>query len=510
MAAMAGVPPFELLERARSEASDAEVADEALVMQAAVMAWTGRHDAFRTLLDAELAGVEQRSPQRAAILHGMAVAVAVSLGDNAGAIAHGRTAARLWDGRPLRGDPGSLEMMAQTGPAVADGIAGDLPAALRRLEPCVALIEEGRGSIDIGNPLAVALTNLGAFDYARRVVAACLDQARSGGRLASLSWALVADAQLGWREGDLAGAWGSGVEAAELARLCGNPYAAAAGLGNCALVDAARGRGSEVRRWVAEGLPLAEAIGSLPVGCLFHQATGIAALTGGEMEAARAALELAVPPLQEDFALVPVRHDLIEALVRLARIDEARVRLGELSRGGADQAARAERCMALVTVDDAEALEHFEAALSFHAAAPAALEQARTHLLHGERLRRMGRRTHGRAELEQALAGLERIGAEGFAERARAELRATGARPARRDPTASEALTGQERQIAAEVALGRSNREVAAALFISPKTVEMHLTRVYRKLGLRSRAQLARLAAEGRLGEGIGSESAGT
>jgi DNA-binding CsgD family transcriptional regulator len=506
MAAAAGVPPFELLERARSEAPDPEVADEALVMQAAVMAWTGQHEGFRALLDAELAEVERRSPERAAILHGVAVAVSLSLGDIAAAIEHGRTADRLWDGRPLTGDPRSLEMMARTGPAIGEAIAGDRSGALIRLETCVVLLEEGRGSIDIGNPVAVAATFLGAFDLARRVVAACLQRARAGGQLDSLSWALAADAQLAWREGNLDGALGSGAEASELARLCGNPYAAASGSAVCALADAARGRADGVARWVAEGLPLAQAIGSIPVEGLFHHATGLAALTLGELDDARAALDRAAPLADEGFALIPVLHDLIEVLVRLARVDEARVRLGQLSGSGEEYAARSERCRAMVTEDDDAALEHFEAALTHHAAQPAVLEEARTHLLYGERLRRMGRRGEGRAQLEQALEGLERIGAEGFAERARAELRATGVRPARRDHTAAETLTGQERQVAAEVALGRSNREVAAALFISPKTVEMHLTRIYRKLGLRSRAQLVRLAAEGGLGETIGAE----
>jgi DNA-binding CsgD family transcriptional regulator len=507
MAAVAGVPPFEMLETARSEATDPEVADEALIMQAAVMAWTGQHEGLRALLRDEVGEVEQRSPERAAILHGVAVTAAFALGDIPAAIEHGRTADGLWDGRPLSGDPGSLEMMAQIGPAIAVAIQGDRSAALRRLEPCVVLLEERRGSIDLGNPLAVALTMIGAFDHARRVVTACRDQARAGGRLAALSWSLAAHAQLAWREGDLDGARGSGIEAAELARLCGNPHAAASGMGCCALADAARGRGDEVRRWVEEGLALAQAIGSLPVEGVFHQATGIAALTRGELDEARVALGRAVPPYDEGFVLIPVRHDLVEALMRLGRVDEARAQLGRLTGGEADDVARAERCRALVTDDDDAALEHFEAALSFHARQPAALEHARTHLLYGERLRRMGRRGRGRAQLEQALAGFERIGAEGFTERAQAELRATGARPARRDPTAPATLTGQERQVAAEVAIGRSNREVAAALFISPKTVEMHLTRVYRKLGLRSRAQLVRLAAEGGLGEGVGTEA---
>ena len=85
------------------------------------------------------------------------------------------------------------------------------------------------------------------------------------------------------------------------------------------------------------------------------------------------------------------------------------------------------------------------------------------------------------------------MGAVPWSERARAELDATGETIPRRDPTAPEKLTPQELQIALQVAAGKSNRETAEALFLSPKTVEFHLTRVYRKLDLNSRAQLIRL-----------------
>jgi DNA-binding NarL/FixJ family response regulator len=94
-----------------------------------------------------------------------------------------------------------------------------------------------------------------------------------------------------------------------------------------------------------------------------------------------------------------------------------------------------------------------------------------------------------------ALATFEDLGATLWAGRARAELEATGEKIPRRDPTAPERLTPQELQIALQVAEGKTNRDVAAALFLSPKTVEHHLTHVYRKLDLHSRAELIRLFA---------------
>ena len=150
-------------------------------------------------------------------------------------------------------------------------------------------------------------------------------------------------------------------------------------------------------------------------------------------------------------------------------------------------AAVAERCRALVAGDD-EFDARFARALELHGSAwPFA--RARTELCYGERLRRAGRRVDARVQLRAALETFERLGARPWAERAADELRATGERIARRDPTAAEQLTPQELQIALTVARGATNREAGAALFLSPKTIEFHLGRVYRKLGLRSRAE---------------------
>ncbi len=124
-------------------------------------------------------------------------------------------------------------------------------------------------------------------------------------------------------------------------------------------------------------------------------------------------------------------------------------------------------------------------------------ERARTELVLGERLRRVRRRADAREHLQSAFDLLERLGAERWAERARMELIATGGRVAQRPPSALDELTPHELQVALLVAEGRTNREVGAALFLSRKTIEHHLSAIYRKLGLRSRSQLAALLAEG-------------
>jgi DNA-binding NarL/FixJ family response regulator len=122
-------------------------------------------------------------------------------------------------------------------------------------------------------------------------------------------------------------------------------------------------------------------------------------------------------------------------------------------------------------------------------------ERARTELCLGERRRRAGRRVDARVPLRAALSTFEELGARPWADRARAELRACGETRARPEPGPLEELTPHELQVALVVARGATNREAAAELFLSPKTIDFHLRNVYRKLGLRSRAELARLLA---------------
>jgi DNA-binding CsgD family transcriptional regulator len=117
---------------------------------------------------------------------------------------------------------------------------------------------------------------------------------------------------------------------------------------------------------------------------------------------------------------------------------------------------------------------------------------ARAHLLYGEWLRRQRRRRDARDRLRTAFAMFDAMGMEAFAGRARSELRATGERARRRGPGAPEVLTAQEEQVAWLVAEHLSNREIAARMFISASTVEYHLRKTFRKLGVSNRTQLAR------------------
>ena len=120
-------------------------------------------------------------------------------------------------------------------------------------------------------------------------------------------------------------------------------------------------------------------------------------------------------------------------------------------------------------------------------------ERARTELAYGERLRRDRRKVDARVQLRCALDTFEGIGAPLWAERARGELRATGETARKRDVSTVDDLTPQELRIAELVAAGASNREVASQLFVSTKTVEYHLRKVFRKCGVATRVELARM-----------------
>ena len=121
---------------------------------------------------------------------------------------------------------------------------------------------------------------------------------------------------------------------------------------------------------------------------------------------------------------------------------------------------------------------------------PAAPELARAHLLYGEWLRRQGRRVEAREQLRTAHHMFVTIGMEAFADRAHKELLATGARASKRTVETRDDLTAQERQIAELARDGLSNPEIGARMFLSPRTVEWHLRKVFGKLGIRSRHEL--------------------
>lgn len=226
-----------------------------------------------------------------------------------------------------------------------------------------------------------------------------------------------------------------------------------------------------------------------------HAATALLALGQGRLEQAQAELaHMTVEPARHHVIGLRTLSDQIEVAVRLGATERATDALDRLSHWSrrAEQgwiAALASRGRALLA-EGADAEPHFVAAL----AANRPFDEARTRLLYGEWLRRDKRKVDARAQLEQAMALFDRLEAAPWSERARTELGALGVGTgARAGGGPLRLLTPQESQIVRLAAQGLSNREIAARLFLSHRTIGHHLYKAYPKLGVLSRGELSAL-----------------
>jgi DNA-binding NarL/FixJ family response regulator len=159
--------------------------------------------------------------------------------------------------------------------------------------------------------------------------------------------------------------------------------------------------------------------------------------------------------------------------------------------GSTPRLAQSHRCHALLAESEADADEHFREAIRLHRAGDTALELAKTELFYAHQLRRSRKPRAAREHLRDALKIFQQYDAELWARRARAELRAAGDPVAR--PGGRPELTPQQQEIARLVGSGATNREIAAQLVISPRTVDHHLRNIFARLGVRSRVELAAL-----------------
>ena len=213
--------------------------------------------------------------------------------------------------------------------------------------------------------------------------------------------------------------------------------------------------------------------------------------------AAREVTTNAIDPWHSMWAL----PELVEAAARVGDTELAREALDRLVEttqpAGTDFALGIEaRSRALLSDDDA-ANDLYREAIERLGRTKLRPELARAHLLYGEWLRRQGRRVNAREQLRTAHELFATIGMEGFAKRARRELAATGEKARKRSPETRQELTGQEEQIARLARDGLSNPEIGAQLFLSARTVEWHLRKVFTKLDISSRRQLRVALPEG-------------
>jgi len=269
------------------------------------------------------------------------------------------------------------------------------------------------------------------------------------------------------------------------------------------MLAAFRGREAEAAALTQSTIAQATAAGQGISVTVAHWVTAVLYNGLGRYEEALAAAQQARAH-RHVYLSVWALPELIEAAARTGNprtADDALDLLAETTRAGrTDLGLGIEaRCRALLS--DGEVAEgHYREAIGRLGRARRRPELARSHLLYGEWLRRERRRGEAREQLRAAHQMLDAIGMEGFAERARRELVATGetvatrATQAARTPgRASEPLTAQEAQVARLARDGLSNPEIAARLFISVRTVQYHLSKVFAKLGISSRGQLHRV-----------------
>ena len=332
-------------------------------------------------------------------------------------------------------------------------------------------------------------------------------RARDTGALAVLGSTLAVRADAALRLGDWTAADDASQEAVEVCRDAGQEIWLGYAFTYRARLLAARGQERESEAAARAAIALAEGAG-IRAGLRFGRAAlGFLWLSIERVPEAICELEAVDRLLAgtgvEDFTGAPWAPDLIEAYVRSGRKADARRVLELITPQAADGPATARgllaRCRgALATDFDPD----FVVALACDDECPMPFERSRTLLAYGRRLRRAGRRVQARVMLADAIEGFARLGAETWREQADREMLSAGgatAPPAaagsRTDPEVARtaSLTPQEHRVAEAVARGASNREIAAMLFLSPKTVESHLTHIHRKLGVSSRAQLVAL-----------------
>ncbi len=319
-------------------------------------------------------------------------------------------------------------------------------------------------------------------------------QARSHGSPAAVALTL---GLLGYSEalaGRFAAAEAANAEARELAAATGVAADLRAGISELAVL-AWRGREAAVRSLAAARMREATQAGyGFVIGFAAIALTVLELGAGNYAAALRHALNASGEGMPGDIELLP---ELIEAAARCGAAGDAAAALAKLSvrarATGTDWALGLLLRSRALLARDAEAEELYRGAIEHLGRSRIVPQLGRAHLLYGEWLRRQHRRRDARVALHSAHEILDSTGAEAFAERARAELLATGEHVRKRGADVRDELTPQELHIAGLASEGASNLEIASQLFISANTVAYHLRKVFRKLGVTNRAALARV-----------------
>jgi ATP/maltotriose-dependent transcriptional regulator MalT len=350
----------------------------------------------------------------------------------------------------------------------------------------------------------VLLKMADSLDLARRQLDGARTQLVETGNERSLPFVLFHLAELECWSGDLGRAERNADEATDIALRTGQEAVLAFTRSAQALVQAFRGRVDETRASAAEALAVAERSQTVPARALVMSVLGFLEISLGDMEGARRHLE----PMADAAAGVGIHEpgamrwigDAAEALIAAGEHQRVSELMASVERRAVELDRRwalavSARCHVILSAaeGDLDAAEgRLEEALERVGRLDQPFEAGRTLLVTGSVHRRLKHRRTSRESLERALAIFEELGTPLWSDKARAELSRIGGRA-----PSSVDLTPTERQIAELVAAGATNDETARRLFMSPKTVEWNLSRIYRKLGVRSRTELARWVGTG-------------
>jgi DNA-binding CsgD family transcriptional regulator len=482
----------ELLHQALACTDDPALRADIIVLQARSAIERGDHALVSQLVRDEVESVQKESR--------MAGAVLLSLG-----------AAAAWSAASFD----QLESLAEKSVALieeGDSLSG--PAVLPLCMALVASVISGRPDMELAKKCAVAaqagihpalatpvmqsLITADQLGAAESLRISARKQCRDEGSLMALTWVDGIGMNLGVRRGDLAQACAMGTALLELLTTIASPYGQAQVQTTLAQIEAITGMESSCRGRIELVRRTAARYGTDVIVLQAEYVLGLLELGQGRLHAAVRQLERTHHEFEEQgllgLGLWPVLSDLIEATALSGEIDEARRLLTLLkTRTEHDSlpftALVSSRVMAIMAADH-DVPQRFAAALAHARSYGNPFEEGRTHLAYGRRLAALGR-SEAVEELQISYECFQLVGATPWADRAADELEAIGrARPLHMPPLI-QLLTTHEQEVVELAITGATTREIATELLMSPKTVESHLTSSYRKLGVRSKTQLA-------------------
>jgi DNA-binding CsgD family transcriptional regulator len=488
---------LELATRAERSPLDDHQRAQLLVLRGEISFASERGRDAPQLLLAAAQQLEVHDPKRARDTYLDAMTAALFAGSQTNGI-HARDVARAVLAAPQPGGPvtASDQLLHGLALLVAEGPASGTPVAQQALERFHAnsvTPEEGlRWSWLAGRTAAFI------WDYEKwdALTSRQVEVALASGALSVLPLTLSTTAGVQLFAGRLSEAEAHFEQAEAVADATDTRTAAYAAV----LIAAFRGHEVEARAFIAAAAKDFAARGE-GMGVTLTRCAQAALCNGlAQYDEAHLAAEHALEDPDELWFWPWATVELIEAASRTGRAGEtipAFERLTEStgSSGTVWGAAVEHRCRAVLS-QGVVAEDCYRSAINLLLPTPLRLDLARTHLLFGEWLRRENRPAEAREQLRAAHAMFTEFGSQSYAERTGIELRATGARIGQRPPSTADHLAPQEARVAELVAQGCTNAEIAAQMFISPSTVEYHLHKVFRKLGVKSRTQLAKRVLE--------------